>query len=1178
MVEPAHCGGISYIRYEAGRDGNGSAAPAPARIVTSGSDGYIRWWDALTIQSAEVDLDVTIDFPLCPVRSFCVGSNVLIGDVMHNGSSDRDKLLVLDKRGSLLRVSLDDAEIVPIWHFHGGPLVGLATSPSEHLAVTACLDGSLRCWNYLERKFVAETKFEPDAGCTCVGWLPMTSGSRGTSSRVVFVGFSDGVVRCLYISRESFIQRDAVRPHTGAVRLLAFGSEGKFLASSGDDGIIFFFRVARDVSSKQVMTPVGFFESGPISSMTWKPIASEVALLCTTKQGQVFEVDLSCYLSKLPSSAAIPDTYRLNVELTYIPLRSEARNYNESEGDGSNQKHSDDGNDERGCACAVYSQNGSNILWTDRRGVCHEYDPISGGNVARFHFGQSSGIIIGMSIGFGPNGDGLLSFGRDGFIFLLPSCISPKCCYVLRSHDANDSRCHVDASLSWDKNFVLSSGADGLLVVYRVDQDMMDQRSVADEDNSSGFNSLAGAPEGSDVQPAGFAAIPPTKDPAILDSLGPAENDRTRGTTYSIEEEKLKKQRDSVELAAKRKKNAIVRVVADLRKEYSAVLKENTALPPVARLAEDDLVVDPGFYDTLEDAKTKKSVEVENETEYESERSMLRRKKLENFFFDSLAPAGKSGSALVLFEVVGLRDRSQRVQSFPTKKIHNILLEAMQAASINVEYTKRKDSIATSTEDKRNTPTETTRPVDQDSSNHLQKEPIRSSTFEFRKRMRAERKQGIIDKTNSKPDENADDPRDMAAIQNAKESLGDYKYKGEQSSPRGNVLEEMSRIESTVHRVKSQFNERLCRARDKRQELVAIIQAKKGRIERIDSHMNNPCERRLNTSKGSTDLGGISFIEAEELEENRKLLHYEKESLVLQIEEMYNGFDDSLYELRKHRSRLAKEVKEAELQQLQMTLMVVRPRRPSVINTTSKQLYVWAMDGKATVLSKDDVSHRSIFSGVPEDCVVFTTQQLETLRCRIASLECEIIADKKQLATLKTETKRLDDESREKEDEIQKQRERCEGLQQLKFGQLAKQLPLMDMLDEICLDSSGEVEFKEKAEKAKRAFEANSSKRVNEQRAIKGKLLDATNKNTAVLKQLATLNERQLSIEREFSKMSQEADVDESAVRSEVEECQELETVISAQANEIERLKREIKAMSRKDCHIFPPVSSQGKP
>ena len=137
---PAHEGGIYVTFHDRLTDS----------IVTAGADGTVKWWDFKAIDVAEVDSDITMDYPLVPTRTINVGADVMIKSIVP--SPDDNSYIIVDGNGKLLKLPLDSETPETLWTFHAGPIVGIAASPIDHYAVTAGVDGNVSVWDYVSKE------------------------------------------------------------------------------------------------------------------------------------------------------------------------------------------------------------------------------------------------------------------------------------------------------------------------------------------------------------------------------------------------------------------------------------------------------------------------------------------------------------------------------------------------------------------------------------------------------------------------------------------------------------------------------------------------------------------------------------------------------------------------------------------------------------------------------------------------------------------------------------------------------------------------------------------------------------------------------------------------------------------------------------------------------------------
>lgn len=139
---------------------------------------------------------------------------------------------------------MSDLKMERLLEFNAGGIVGLATCPWAHFAVTAGTDGSVRLYDYRKKEAQMYSKrfYQP---ASCMMMLPE---HVDDSQRVVLVGFADGMVRVLLRGKSDWKLMGVMKPHKKAVTSIAVSPDGKMLASASKDGSIFFFTVQDPVT------------------------------------------------------------------------------------------------------------------------------------------------------------------------------------------------------------------------------------------------------------------------------------------------------------------------------------------------------------------------------------------------------------------------------------------------------------------------------------------------------------------------------------------------------------------------------------------------------------------------------------------------------------------------------------------------------------------------------------------------------------------------------------------------------------------------------------------------------------------------------------------------------------------------------------------------------------------
>lgn len=116
---------------------------------------------------------------------------------------------------------------------------------------------------------------------------------------------------------------------------------------------------------------------------------------------------------------------------------------------------------------------------------------------------------------------------------------------------------------------------------------------------------------------------------------------------------------------------------------------------------------------------------------------------------------------------------------------------------------------------------------------------------EERKYQREQRKIEMEKLEKEDPSKNEANPEDKRAIENAKKSYGDYKLKSAENyivpeKQRVNCAkkrQQMFILESSIHSLKEQFNEKVVGLRDKKRALMEDIAEKNGRIAQINEQL-----------------------------------------------------------------------------------------------------------------------------------------------------------------------------------------------------------------------------------------------------------------------------------------------------------------------------------------------------
>ncbi|CAM9130201.1 unnamed protein product, partial [Chrysoparadoxa australica] len=511
----------------------------------------------------------------------------------------------------------------------------------------------------------------------------------------------------------------------------------------------------------------------------------------------------------------------------------------------------------------------------------------------------------------GPDNKWLIAGADDGAITVRPAAARQV---YARSQSHDHLSPVAGAVLSYDGNWLISSASDGVLVVQRMRQEALLSASEELTSETKHFQlpqSLcpASSPKHA-VSPK--APVPPaapkpseelSKVPYLHEYLDEGEGhmapladlgfetvqvgakelqqlsevakvqteacDITDKKTYSIQEAKLKREEDNRLAAAEEKKQKTRRAVELMRDEFCCIMEADAQLPPEQRLAPKDKIIDPEYVALLEEQGREMCREVERELEYETELSKRKLAKLKERFIDDCEVDSISLHAL---------QWDYQVDSFRTGKLKPELLSMLEAAHLEIQKEKQikareakqvrvlegappgtsgkgtlgndrsKNDLAKSGQEKAANDMNSCH----SGGSHGGGNHERQSTFELRRQRRAERQCALKRLLETKPAEDADDPRDIAAIAHAETSMGDYKLKfsPDYEVPEGQELNvgekqrEMLLLEETLYSTKMRFNESFLALRKLKKDIMSNISRDNERIQVIDAELGIPPEEQ----------------------------------------------------------------------------------------------------------------------------------------------------------------------------------------------------------------------------------------------------------------------------------------------------------------------------------------------
>ena len=708
----------------------------------------------------------------------------------------------------------------------------------DHFAATAGSDGTVRCWDYVARKQLFAASHDSPATSLC--WVPA---SLDPQCRTVVVGFADGIVRVLYRASTRWLRVQCFKPHNGSITNLSVSPDGKYLASGCSQGVVFFVHTQElDLGKSQLpYVPAGFVNVGSsVRSLSWRFDSS--ALLAVSETGQILDIDCSSQLE--PS---VPGTYRLQVPTKALQISWPDENEVQREDDlsadavplGLQRKPT-------ATYATHFLEETIVVAFHDLREIIHSVDQQSASIVESWPVGinaaKPDANVVHMT--YETHHSLLVTGSSDGSIsthYVDPESTKPHRCVISQAHDADASVNGI--SVSHDACFLLSAGSDGLLVVQRIRTDKLKELSgfdgEVDDAHGSEFVMSALVPVGEPLPGIdGFNTIlsdvPRDAHDEARESAH-SQADDLQSDTYSFEDSRVKSEEDNYRAAAERKKEVVREVLAQMRRDFEDLTRENALQRPENQLQPSDLVLDPDFNHMLEDQGETLLEEVRQACQYDSERSKVLLRKLKDRYLNDLEKQGSN--TMEGQSIMALLSRHQ-VGSFRVPQIAGqlrLLLTQLHATLRNEEQVMPLGDLQST----QGTTTTNGNPAlsaglagldvtngqeHQESKSPTVKESkgVAISTLEARKLMRLNRQSKLAALSLQRPSEDTDDPRDIQAIEHARLHLGDYKLKSgeayevphKQQVNTKRKRRQMLLLQENVNSIKLRYNKRFFALRD----------------------------------------------------------------------------------------------------------------------------------------------------------------------------------------------------------------------------------------------------------------------------------------------------------------------------------------------------------------------------
>uniref|UniRef100_A0A4W3IB69 Cilia- and flagella-associated protein 44 n=1 Tax=Callorhinchus milii TaxID=7868 RepID=A0A4W3IB69_CALMI len=712
--KPCHSGSINQFVLDEGE------------LITIGSDGCVRVWDFETIDTADTANDDHI-LEMEPMNELIVGKNVNL-HYMVKINNENSFWFAQDANGGIWKLDLSFTNITQdpesIFSFHAGSIQGMDLSPLTHLMATTALDRTVRIYDFVGKQVLTSIKFKQ--GGTALKWAPLSVSAKGD---IIVVGFEDGVLRILEVYNPkglAFVAgrtkiglaeirlKQALKPHVANVTEISFSQQGDKVATGSIDKTVFIFTVGNKFE------PIGFINvPGTVVIIEW----IQSPHVCNKREELLKALQES---GEEISEEDLPEEEPEEEEELppiYIPEEPSP------------------------ILCGFHSQPGTFWLslggydagylyqckFSSQQNIETEQEPFHYLAVENSDENPIRKITKKQLLFCG------MQNGSVRIYPLLPhdlNLVSMKAYWSLSVHD-NDCGYIQQIITSYNSEFLVTCGNDGNIFV---------------------FNLLL------QVDNAQFLEGKRADVPFPRVSIVKAAEDIDDPNAYSIENAKQKAEHDlMVKLAEEEKADKRIKL-ATLCKEFKALQSRNAALPEHVQLNREDFELDHRIRLETERQTIERIGLVSKETAWEQEKHLIGLRKLQARFRDAVEfdtvviHAIESDHQVSTYRVKSLSDKYYLLRNEMKKK-----QSQMQVGQ------KSKEDLAKEIR-------EAGRMLPGIIPNIKKLQKIIEKAEKAKAKIEMRRKQWE-DLFASKPDEDYEDPKDVAAIKEAKENMGDFKLK-----------------------------------------------------------------------------------------------------------------------------------------------------------------------------------------------------------------------------------------------------------------------------------------------------------------------------------------------------------------------------------------------------------------
>nr|XP_020862787.1 cilia- and flagella-associated protein 44 isoform X2 [Phascolarctos cinereus] len=887
-----HVGPITQIMLDEGE------------IITAGEDGCIRIWDFETIDTADA-VDESEMIEMEPINEMQVGKNVKLYSMVKIFKPGNSIWFAQDANGAIWKLDLSFSNITQdpkcLFSFHTGPITAMAVSPFTYLMATTSHDCSVRIFDFAAKLFLTQMDFKE--GGTALTWAPRVVSYRGG---LLVAGFEDGVIRILelfdpkglvvFAGRRKVMAaqlhlKQAIKPHTAAVTAIAYEQNGEVLATGSKDKTVFFFVVGKQYE------PIGYINvPGPVTQLVWTPKSYDDSfLLILCENGYVLEVPvpqvretetlptfeikdlpIKCFHFMSIKSRILRDIEierrrkrkeekekekeeRRKIRLQMMKALKESEGEEEEEGEQEEEEEEEEEGPlpeiftpDKPCPilCGFYSA--PKKFWISLGGydsgfLYHCKFPDKQAKTMEEQ--QDEPFDFHLVEDTDDNPIRVISFSLSKFMMFCGMQKGQIRVYILKDQNLQltDMQSYWSYSIhdndygqiqalcpSYDDRFVVTCGADSNIFVFNV---------LSEEELEEGLK----------------ATVPPAR--IGIETEKRAE-DIEDPNTYSIEGARRKREHDQIMKEAEEIKAQKRAKLRDLRNEFEKLLVKNAELPEHMQLHRTEFDVDTKVREETERKMVKKIKQVEKELAWEKEKHRIALLKLQQRFRDSLefdtviVHAIQTEHKISTYRLLKLSGKYTKARRLSQTERRTSKFDWKEKEVVSAKKESQKDAapVATGSDDifiekeRKGQPRTLSDLMVENQVDKMKKIMIKAEKAQNKILQRRKEWEELY---KSKPEDDYEDPKDVLAIKEAQNNMGDfnlktapdYKIPEQMRINAAKKEEEIGILETMAHEKKFNMNKCIISLRDQKIAVIEEIQCLVQELKTIHSIL--PEEKHL---------------------------------------------------------------------------------------------------------------------------------------------------------------------------------------------------------------------------------------------------------------------------------------------------------------------------------------------